>query len=179
LPFLADLRKEEVAAVALDLLATERAVLHDAEARLGPALEAALEVDHVRVAEVVERLGREHGAQARLAIQHDRGGRLGCGRADAELEEAAADIRGAFDRAVAILVRVADVDDDDGFTRVEPLLQLGRRLLGNDLAGFAQHLLQRLHVRAPCGGCPFRISEFILPPFPVGARKNAPSPEPK
>src|SRR5215470_2641962 len=62
LALLADLREKEMPAVALDLIAGERRVLHHGEARLCPALEAALEIDHVGVAEIVERLRREHGA---------------------------------------------------------------------------------------------------------------------
>ena len=81
-------------------------------------------------------------------------GRLGGDGAYPELEETAADIGGGIDRAVAILVRVAHVDHHDGLSRVEPLLELGRRLLEDDLPGLAQHLLQRFHACAP----PLRLS---------------------
>src|SRR5499425_481298 len=97
LALLAHLREEEMAAVPLDLVARERRVLHYGQSRLCPALEAALEVDHVRVAEVVERLGREHRAKARLAVEHYRGGRLGSHGADPELEETATDVRRSLD----------------------------------------------------------------------------------
>src|SRR5262249_36418209 len=178
LSLLADLREEEVAAVALDLLAAEGSVLHDGKARLRPALESALEVDHVGVAEIVQGLGCQHGAQSRLTVQHDGSGRLGRDRAHAKLEEAAADIVGALDRAVSVLVRIADVYHYDGLTGVDALLQLGRGLFRNDLAGLPEHLLQCLHARAPCGDCLFGINAFILPPIPVGTMRNTLRPRP-
>src|SRR5215831_1402624 len=149
LPLLAHLCEEEMAAVPLDLVARERRVLHHGQARLRPALEPTLEVDHVRVAEVVERLGREHRAKARLAVEHYGGGRLGSHGADPELEEAAADVRRGLDGPVAILIGIPHIDHRYGFGRVEPLLELGRWLLRNDLPSLRQHFLQRLHVLAP------------------------------
>src|SRR5262249_60638733 len=97
LALLADLGQEEVAAVALDLLGAERLVLDHRQPGLGPLLKAALQVDHVLVAEVVQRLGGEHGPQAGLAVEDDRRLRVGRRRADAELEEAAADVGGRLD----------------------------------------------------------------------------------
>src|SRR5262249_15365860 len=47
-----------------------------------------------------------------------------------------------------ILVGVPHVDDDDRLVGVQPLLELGRPLLGDDGPGFGQHVLQRLHDRA-------------------------------
>jgi hypothetical protein len=173
LSLLADVREEEVAAVALDLVAGERRVLHHGQPRLGPALEAALEIDHVGVAEIVQRLGRKHGAQTGLAIEHDGRGWLRRHRADPELEEAAADIGRGVDRSVPILVGVADVHDHHRLARVEALLELGGWLLGDDLPRFAQHVFQRLHALTPRFDTRSGIDRFMLPPFPVGSRYKA------
>ncbi len=133
-------------AVALDLLRLQRAVLHHRQAGLGPLLEAALEVRHVVVAQVLEGLGRQHRAQTALAVQHDGRRGVGGGAADAELEKAPADVGRGLDEAVAILVGIADVDEHQRLARVDPLLDLGRALLGNHRPGLRQHLLERFHV---------------------------------
>src|SRR5438445_6825 len=65
--------------------------------------------------------------------------------ADAELEEAAADIGGRLDEAVAVLVGIAHVDEQHRLAGVQAPLQLRRALFRDDLPGLGQHLLQRLH----------------------------------
>src|SRR6185295_4590562 len=97
LPLLADLIQEEVAAVALDLIRREGNLLHDRQTRLRPLGVPALEIDHVLVAELLELLGREDGAKPGLAVEHHRRLRIRDRAADAELEEAAADIGGGLD----------------------------------------------------------------------------------
>src|SRR5439155_4984860 len=90
-------------------------------------------------------LRREHGAEPRLAVEDD--GRRGVGHrgADAELEEAATDVRGRLDVAVAVLVGITNVDDDDRFSRLQTALELLRPFLWYDLPCFREHLLQGLH----------------------------------
>jgi len=61
--------------------------------------------------------------------------------------------------AVAKLVGVAHVDDDDLVTLGETPGDLGRPLLGNDLPRFREHVFQGLHGSAS-----------LLPLFPVGSR---------
>src|SRR5204863_476962 len=129
----------------LDLVGVHRDVLDDGQPRLRPLLEPALEVDDVLVAELLERLRGEQRAQARLAVEDDRRARIRDRRADPELEEPAADVRRGLEVAVAVLVRVPDVDDHDLVARLQTTLEVRRPLLGDDLPGLGEHLLERLH----------------------------------
>ena len=150
LALLAHLGQQEVAAVALDLLGGERLVLHDGQAGLRPLLEAALQVGHVLVAQVVEGLGRQHRAQPGLAVEDD--GRLRDRRRRVPMRNSRKPrlmLRGRLDGAVAVLVGIAHVDEHQRLVGVDAALELLRTLLGDDLSGLGQHLLERLHGSAP------------------------------
>src|SRR5262249_51671094 len=145
LSLLADLREEEVPAVALDLIGRQGHVLDDGQSRLCPLLIAALEVDDVGVPEILERLGGQDRAPPGLAVEDD--GRRGIrdDAPDAELEKAATDIGRGLDVAVAILVRVAHVDDADRLARSDASLEFGGALLGYDRSGLGNHLFEGSH----------------------------------
>jgi hypothetical protein len=70
-------------------------------------------------------------------------------RSRCEFEEAAADIRGGLDGAVAVFVGIAHVDEHQRLVGIDAALELLRALLGNDLSGLGQHVLERLHRNAP------------------------------
>src|SRR6266508_5840419 len=169
LPLLAHLIQEEIAAVALDLLRGQRPILYDGQSGLRPLLEYALEVDDVGVAEIFQRSRRQHRAQPGLAVEDDGRRVIGDRAADAEFEEAAADIGGRLDEAVAVLVRITHVDERDGLSGVEALLELRRALFGHHLPGFGEHLFQRFHPWAPCLRLAFQFSSLIIALIPVGS----------
>src|SRR5438309_90681 len=138
LSLVADLRQQEVAAVALDLVRRQRHVLHDRQPRLRPLLEAALEIDDRLVAELLQLPGGEHGAQPRLAVQDDRRRGIAHRTRDAEFEEATADVGGRLDVAVAVLVGIAHVDDDGRGSRLEAPLEVLGPFFGHHLPGLGE-----------------------------------------
>ena len=87
-------------------------------------------------------------------------------------QEAAADIRGGLDVAVAVLVGIADIDEHERLLGVDALLDVRRALLGHHLPGLGQHLLERLH-RWLLGVAICKISGFTIPPIPVGLPRPA------
>ena len=92
--------QQEVAAVALDLLGAERPVLHHRAAPTAPTSGTrpggwSRSRSRARVSALAASIEREPA----LAVEDDRRRRVGGGAADAELEEAAADIGGRLDEA--------------------------------------------------------------------------------
>src|SRR6185436_15535712 len=69
--------------------------------------------------------------------------------ADAELQEAAADVGGRLDVALTVLVGVTDVDDGDRLPGGQPPLQVRGSLLRHDGASLCEHFLERLHPIRP------------------------------
>jgi hypothetical protein len=135
---LADLGQQEVARVAGALLGRVRAGHLDRVAAVLPQRDAAGHGLHVRVAEVLQRLGGQGRAGARRAVQDDALGAVGDRALDAGLEEAAGDVRGAGELALGDLVGLADVDDGDAL--VEEAVDVG----GIDLVDLALDLLDEL-----------------------------------
>ena len=110
LPGGADLRDQEVPAVARLLGRGEGRRRLDRQAVCLPREDAAGHVGDVRVAQLLELLGAEAGAGAASAVQDDLGGLVGDGRFDLLLELAARDEQGARDMAGVPLDLLADVD---------------------------------------------------------------------
>ncbi len=143
LPVLADLRDEQVAAVAGALLGREDARDRDVEAVALPVGEAAGEVDDVHVAELLEHLRGEGRARAGRAVDDERASLVGHEALDPLLEAAAARVDRAGDVPLVPLVRLADVDEERPVRRLEALV----RLDGGDLVDLALDLCQQLAVR--------------------------------
>src|SRR5436189_2523119 len=101
-----------MAAVALPLLAVERARQLGLQAAALPVGVAAGERDDVLVAELLERLRGENRPVAGAAVEDDRLGMVGGESLDARLEEPARHVDGPRDVALAPLVLLADVDED-------------------------------------------------------------------
>src|SRR5262249_30690876 len=110
-----------------------------------PAADAPGHRGHVLVAQVVEGLAGEQRAEPREAVDDDRRLGIGIGVLDLELEEAAADGHGAVDEALAILVRVADVDEDHRLAGREAVADVLDRNLGDGGLGVADEIAIGLH----------------------------------
>jgi len=79
------------------------------------------------------------------------------------------DLRGAFDRAVAVLVRVADVDDDDRLARIEALArrpapeeQATRYIVGELSLDRLSHKVTRAGESIPLQPREFRLLEYLM-----------------
>jgi hypothetical protein len=142
LALLAHLRDQQVAAVSRPLLAVEHARKLRREAVSLPVREPAGERDDVLVPELLERLGREGRAGARLAVEDDRLSPVGGGALDPGLEVAARDVDRAGEVPLAPLVLLTDVDEERPRSRIEQLASAR----GVDLADLGLHLLQQLAV---------------------------------
>jgi hypothetical protein len=101
-----------VPAVALPLLAVERARQLGREAAALPVGVAAGEGDDVLVAELLERLRGEGRAVAGGAVEEDRVGAIGGRLLDARLEVAARDVDRARNPPLGPFVQLAYVDDE-------------------------------------------------------------------
>ncbi len=142
LPLLADLRDQQVTAVARALRSVQAGLELHGEAVALPVGESAGERDDVLVAEVGERLRREGRAVARRAVDDQRAARVGCQPLDPGLQMAARDVDGPGDVALVPLVLLPDVDDD-GLAGVDPVPGLGRV----ELRDLGPRLLQELSIR--------------------------------
>src|SRR5207248_655507 len=116
-----DLGDEQMAAVALALLAVERARQLRGEAAALPVGVAAGERGDALVPELAERLRRERRAVAAGAVQEDRLRVVGRGLLDPRLEEPARDVDRARDPALRPLVQLADVDEQRRVGTLEDL----------------------------------------------------------
>jgi hypothetical protein len=110
LPLLADLRDEEVAAVAPALRLVERARNLEGKPVALPVREAACEGENLLVPELVQRLGREGGAAAAGAVDDQRPRPVGHRALDTRLQRASRDVNGAGDVTFLPLVPLAHVD---------------------------------------------------------------------
>jgi hypothetical protein len=134
----ADLRDEQVATVALLLLATQDDRAIEFEAGALPALEALGHGRHVGVAHLLQGLGGEQRADTAGAVQDHRLVAVGGDTLDVLLDVGLRHVLGARDVALLPLGRLADVDDRGGSA-----VERGD-LLGADFAdlraGFAQEI---------------------------------------
>ena len=121
LAFLADLRDQQMAAVARALLGVERARKLRREAVALPVGVAAGERDDVLVAELLERLRCEHRAVARLAVKDDRVRAVGRDPLDTRLEVAARNVHRTGKMALAPLVLFSHINEERRFGRLEEL----------------------------------------------------------
>ncbi len=128
LAVLADLRDQQVAAVARALLRGEDARDRDLEAVPLPVAEPAREVDDALVAELAQGLGRERRAGARGAVDDERPRLVGDEALDALLEPPAARVQGAGDVALLPLVRLADVDEERRVGAAEELVRVDEEI---------------------------------------------------
>ena len=110
----ADLRDQQVAAVALLLLGGQDDRRLEVEAGALPGLEAAAHRGDVGVAHLGEGLGREQRADAAGAVQDHRRVAVGRGALDLLLDVGLGDVVGAGQVALLPLGRLADVDDRRG-----------------------------------------------------------------
>ena len=108
---LADLGQEDVAVVPVALLGVSDRGRDPVAAFVLPAAEAAGHRHDVGVAELLERLGRERRAGAARAVDDDRRVLVGELGLDLALEVAAGDEHRAGDRALLVLVLLADVEE--------------------------------------------------------------------
>ncbi len=136
----ADLRDEQVPAVALLLLRAEDDRCFPREAGRLPRLEPARHRRDVRVAELLERLRGEERADAASAIEDDLGVAVGGGGLDLLLDIALADVDGIRQVALLPFGRLTDVDDDRG-VRGE-----GIDLLWRDLPDLRSRLRQEVGI---------------------------------
>ena len=143
LPVLADLGDEQMAAVPGALLGREDARDRDVEAVALPVLEAAREVDDVRVSEVLEHLRGEGRARAGRAVDDQRASLVGHQAFDPLLEAATTRVDRTRDVPLVPLVGLADVHEERPVQRLEALL----RLDGGDLVDLALDLRQQLAIR--------------------------------
>ena len=142
LPFLADLRDQQVAAVAGRALGPERARQVGREAAVLPVRVAAGERDRALVAELAERLGGEGRAVALRAVEQHRARAVGRDAFDPRLEVAARNVDGAGDAALLPLVALADVHEQRRVLARQQLL----RAAGVDLFDRSLGLLEQLAV---------------------------------
>ena len=144
LAVLADLRDEQVPAVARALLRGEHARDGHVEAVPLPVDEAAREVDDALVAELAERLRGECRPRSGRAVHDERAALVRHEALDALLESTAARvIQGSRDVPFLPLVGLADVDEERVLRRLEALVRLDRR----DLVDLVLHLCEQLPVR--------------------------------
>ncbi len=136
LAFLADLGDQQVARVARPLRRRERRRGDELVAVPLPAREAVREVDRVLVAEIVERLRREGGAGAALAVDDERPRLVGDERLDTGLEVVARQVERAGKMTLVPLVARADVDEEwcVAAVAVEECARLRRRDLFDPVA---------------------------------------------
>jgi hypothetical protein len=112
LALLADLRDQQVAAVAGALRRVERAGQLDGESVALPVREAAGERARVGVAQLLQGLRAEDRAVADGAVDHDRSAVIRDESLDPRLEVAARDVQRARDVALVPLVTLADVEEE-------------------------------------------------------------------
>ena len=111
LALLADLGQQQVALVAVALVRAEGPGHLEVEPVVLPAVEPARHRHDVAVAELLEGPRRERRAHAGRAVDDDASGLVGQATLDVELELAPRDVHGAADRALVVLVGLADVEE--------------------------------------------------------------------
>jgi len=147
LPFFADLRDQQMAAVAGALLRGKRAG-RDLEwvAVALPVVDAAGQRDDVLVPELLEGSSCERRAVAGGAVRDDRLGAVGDRLLDPRFEPAARKVDGAGDVALVPLLALADVEEN---CRIGVVVQLPGALRV-DLVDLLPGLLEKVAVRAHC-----------------------------
>ena len=144
LPDLADLGEKEVTLVAISLLGSERLRRRPVPALVLPPVEPPDQRGHVRVAQLLERLGGERRASPHRAVDHHVARLVGDPALDRGLEGASRDVHGVGQCSLPVLVGLSHVEDD----RVaggDLLFGLGRLDLSNGRLGFGQHLPEGRH----------------------------------
>ena len=149
LPPLPHLGEHEVAAVSLDLLGCQGGLLDEGIVQHLPTLKPTDQGGDVFVTELLERLGREERAEAREAIEDERGLRIRNGLGNLEFQESPTDGDRRRDQPLpAPLVGVPDVNQQEFFAGLELFLEVLAGDLRNDLASLCQQLAVRLcHAR--------------------------------
>ncbi len=110
-----------------------------------PPVEPADDRGHVGVAQLLHGLGRERRAGATGAVGDDVARLVRDPTLDGGLERAPGDVEGTGQRALLVLVRLADVEDD-GVAAGDLVFGLGRLDLADLGLGLGQHLSERGHV---------------------------------